>query len=91
VVTVDGPAVAGFVPVKEDIVRIATSKGEWVITPIAKGKIKVLYTLLVDPGGNIPAWLINMLAAQGPMDSFQGLKQQLKKPEYQEGVPFIKE
>jgi hypothetical protein len=91
VVTVYGPAVAGFVPVKEDIVRITASKGEWVITPLAKDKVRVLYTLQVDPGGNIPAWLINLLAAQGPMNSFQGLKKQLKKPEYQQGASFIKD
>jgi hypothetical protein len=91
VVTVDGPAVAGFVPVKDDIVRITASKGEWVITPVAKGKIKVLYTLLVDPAGNIPAWLINLLATQGPMNSFQGLKKQLQKPEYAQGASFIKD
>lgn len=91
VVTVDGPAVAGFVPVKDDIVRITASKGEWVITPISKGKVRVLYTLQVDPGGDIPAWLINLLAAQGPMNSFQGLRKQLKKPDYQQGVAFIKE
>ncbi|MEO7213496.1 START domain-containing protein [Mucilaginibacter sp.] len=91
VVTVDGPAVPGFVPVKDDIVRITASKGEWIITPIQKDKIKVVYTLQVDPGGNIPAWLINMLAAEGPTRSFQGLKKQLKKPEYAQGVSFIKD
>jgi hypothetical protein len=91
VVMVDGPAVAGFVPVKDDIIRITASKGEWIITPLEKQKIRVVYTLQVDPGGSIPAWIINLLAGEGPMNSFQGLKKQLKKPEYAQGVSFIKE
>jgi len=84
VITVDGPAVPGFVPVKNGVVRINSSKGFWVITPIAQNKVKVKYTLQVDPGGNIPAWLVNMLAADSPMKSFEALIIQLKKPVYQD-------
>ncbi|RFZ83262.1 lipid-binding protein [Mucilaginibacter terrenus] len=91
VVTVDGPAVPGMVPVKDDAVRISSSKGLWVITPLDKSKVHINYTLQVDPGGNIPAWLINLFAAEGPMRSFEGLKAQLKKTEKEEGVAFIKD
>ncbi|HTD98176.1 MAG TPA: START domain-containing protein [Mucilaginibacter sp.] len=92
VVTVDGPAVPGFVPVKDGIVRVHSSKGLWIITPVKKGLVKVVYTLQVDPGGNIPAWIVNLLATQGPMKSFEGLIQQLKKPAYQNAaLPFIKD
>lgn len=84
VVTVDGPAVAGMVPVKEGVTRIYESKGQWIITPINKDNVKVVYTLQVDPGGNFPAWLINLLAAEGPVKSFQALREQIKKPAYQQ-------
>jgi len=92
VVTVDGPAVAGLVPVKNGIVRVHSSKGLWIITPLGNEKIKVVYTLQVDPGGSIPAWLVNMLAGEGPMKSFEGLMVQLKKPAYQNTeLGFIKD
>jgi hypothetical protein len=92
VVTVDGPAVTGFVPVKDGIVRVHSSKGLWIITPLKKDYVRVVYTLHVDPGGDIPAWLVNLLATQGPMKSFEGLIAQLKKPEYQNAaLPFIKD
>ncbi len=80
-VTIDGPAVAGFVPVKKDIVRINGSKGKWVVEPVGN-EVKVEYTLQIDPGGAIPAWLVNMFAAEGPLQSFQKLKLQLKKSQY---------
>src|SRR6202012_1875709 len=34
IVTADGPAVPGFVPVKKGIVRVNESVGKWVIPPI---------------------------------------------------------
>ncbi|WP_426670107.1 START domain-containing protein [Mucilaginibacter sp. McL0603] len=92
VVTMDGPAVSGFVPIKEGIVRVHSSRSLWIITPLKKGLVKVVYTLQVDPGGNVPAWLVNLLATQGPMKSFEGLIVQLKKPAYQNAaLPFIKD
>lgn len=82
VVTVDGPAVNGLVPLKDGVVRVTDSKGKWVITPLGKDEIKVEYTLHVDPAGSLPAWLVNMVASEGPTQSFKKLKLQLKKPEY---------
>lgn len=92
VVYIDGPAVPGFVPLKKGIVRIDHSTGKWVLTPTANNHVKVIYTLQVDPGGNIPAWLVNMFAAEGPTQSFKALKLQLQKPAYQHAaLPFIKD
>lgn len=84
VVTVDGPAVAGMVPVKDNIVRIEHSTGKWVITPLANGYLNIVYTLHVDPGGSLPAWLINMFATEGPYKIFEKLKEQLQKPAYRD-------
>ena len=90
VVTVDGPTVPDYLPVKKDIVRVARSEGKWVLTPAGKGRIRVEYTLRTDPGGDLPAWLFNLFATKGPMESFANLKQQLKKAAYaQVRLPFI--
>jgi len=83
VVTVHGPVVPGHVAERKGIVRIRHSKGDWVITPIEKKAIRVEYTIHVDPGGNLPAWLINMFAAEGPIQSFKKLKDMLNHPKYQ--------
>lgn len=82
VVSIDGPAVSGFVPVKSGIVRINNSKGKWIITPEADGQVHIEYTLHADPGGAIPAWMVNMFATEGPLQIFRQLKIQLEKPEY---------
>jgi hypothetical protein len=84
VVTVNGPVVPDYVPEKKGIVRIHHSKGKWTITPIEKKMSRVEYTLQVDPGGNLPAWLVNMFAAEGPIQSFKKLKDMVNKPKYQQ-------
>lgn len=90
VVTINAPAVPGFVQPKEDIVRISHSKGLWIITPLPKGKISIVYTLQVDPGGDIPAWVVNTFSAQGPLHSFRKMKQELQAGKYRnEAVGFI--
>jgi len=92
VVTVYGPTAPDLVPVKKDIVRVRRSEGKWVLTPTAHHTVKIVYTLHVDPGGNIPAWLVNMFATKGPHESFKSLKVQLKKPAYANvRLSFIKE
>ncbi|HEY5327082.1 MAG TPA: START domain-containing protein [Mucilaginibacter sp.] len=82
VVTIDGPAVTGFIPVKEGIVRVNDSKGKWTITPSAGDQIKVEYTIHVDPGGSLPSWMVNMFATDGPLQIFRNIKSQLQKRAY---------
>jgi hypothetical protein len=90
VVTIYGPTFPDYLPVKKDIVRVRRSEGKWIISPVAKRKIKVEYTLRVDPGGDLPAWLVNMFATKGPYESFKKLKEQLQKPMYANvRLPFI--
>ncbi|MCF0069424.1 START domain-containing protein [Dyadobacter sp. CY261] len=81
VVTIDGPVVSGMVPVKKNVVRVSDSKGRWVLTPVG-AKTRIEYTLHTDPGGYVPAWAVNAFAAEGPMQTFKSMKQQLGLPKY---------
>ena len=82
VVTIDGPIVTDYLPVKDGIVRVVKGDGKWVLTPVSGGRVGVVYTLRTDPGGDLPAWLFNLFATKGPTESFEKLKDQLKKPAY---------
>ena len=90
VIVIDGPAVQGMVTEKKGIVRINNSIGKWTITPFGLDQIKEQYTLHVEPGGSIPAWMVNMFATQGPQEVFKSIRVQLEKPEYKNAIlPFI--
>ncbi|QNK61365.1 START domain-containing protein [Pedobacter sp. PAMC26386] len=82
VITVSSPCVPGYVPEKKNIVRISHSVGKWTITPIGKNQVKAEYVLEVDPMGSIPAWLINLFATKGPLETFRGLKVHVQKEVY---------
>jgi hypothetical protein len=82
IITVIAENKPDFLPQKPGLVRIQSSNGKWVITPLANGKTRIEYLLQVDPGGNIPAWLVNLFATKGPYESFKGLREQVKKKEY---------
>ena len=80
----------GWLPRFKDIVRVEQAYAQWLITPMANGRLHVEYELQVDPGGCIPAWLVNMFATTGPFYTFQKLREQVKKPEYNNAVAGIK-
>lgn len=71
-----------YVPRKKNIIRIPRSAGNWTLTPLSDGRTKVEYVIHVDPGGSVPAWIVNMLADVGPYSSFRKLRQEVKKAKY---------
>lgn len=82
VVTIVAENKPQYVLKKKGVVRIQRSSGLWHLTPMANGLVEVEYTLQVDPGGLIPAWLVNMVASTGPYQSFIGLRKQVMKEKY---------
>lgn len=77
VVTVEAPAVPGIMPSREGIVRVSTSVNRWLIRPLPNGKVWVEYTLQVDPGGHIPAHVVNMFACRAPIETFRNMRKVL--------------
>jgi len=92
IVTINGPTVADYVPEKKNIVRVHRSYGKWILTPVKPRTVQIDYTLETDPGGSLPAWLVNLFATKGPSETFKKLKDQLNKPRYQNAhLAFITE
>ncbi len=77
IVTVEAPAVPGIVPLREGIVRISASTNRWLIRPLPNGKVWVEYLLQVDPGGHIPAHVVNMFACRAPIETFKNMRKVL--------------
>ncbi|WP_205503102.1 START domain-containing protein [Rufibacter psychrotolerans] len=72
---VEVKSVTGYLPRQTGFVRIPTSLAVWEITPVTDRKVKVEYTFSVNPGGTVPAWLVNLTVATGPHKTFQNLRQ----------------
>jgi hypothetical protein len=85
-VSIDAVNVPDMVPLKTNKVRIINSVGKWTITPISKNLIGIEYVLQVDPGGSLPAYIINTFLTVGPFETFKRLKTQITKPQYSSAV-----
>ncbi|MDP9042330.1 MAG: START domain-containing protein [Bacteroidota bacterium] len=83
IVTIDVLNVPDYIGQKKGIVRVLNSSCKWVITPVGADSATIEFTLFADPGGFVPAWLINIFSSYGPFESFKKLRVQLKKPAYQ--------
>jgi len=81
-----------YIPEKKDIVRVRQSEALWIFKSIGKNKVTIEYTLVVDPGGAIPVWLVNLFSTKGPFECFKNLKEQINKPVYSKAkFSFIKD
>ena len=67
-----------YLPEKENLVRIPLSKGIWYAHAVAPKTIHLQYILQVDPGGSIPAWILNLFATKGPLETFENLRNKMK-------------
>jgi hypothetical protein len=47
--------------------------------PTAK-TISIVYIFDAEPGGSLPAWVVNMFTDKGPYESFKKLSELLKRP-----------
>ncbi|MGZ3885761.1 MAG: START domain-containing protein, partial [Bacteroidia bacterium] len=79
VVTITSTCDADYIPAVKDHVRITKFAASWILTPSKNNTVEVVYQLLVDPGGNVPAWLVNMAAVDGPYETMLKLKEEVKK------------
>lgn len=72
-------SIPGIVPVKSGLVRVPSSLASWEITVLSPHLLKIEYILSADPGGALPAWLVNLSASVGPYNSFTKLRKIIGK------------
>ena|ERR1035438_2037089 len=77
VLRINSFAEPNFIAIKAGLVRIPYSKASWNVTEF-KNRLIIDYIFEVDPGGSLPAWLVNLFADDGPYESFQKLARLLK-------------
>lgn len=68
-----------FIPRKPDLVRVPSSKATWIIKELDKERLSINYSIEIDPGGSVPAWMVNMVCAEAPYVSFKNLKDRMRR------------
>jgi len=65
------------VPENPDLVRIKSYWQTWTIQPLDKGYVSITLEGFVDPGGNVPGWLYNMLSTEMPLRTMRLFRQRV--------------
>jgi hypothetical protein len=86
VLNVQAKSLPAYLPKNNNFIRVPYSLATWRVTQAPNNKLKVDYTFSVDPGGSIPAWIVNATMAIGPYNSFVKLKEVLKKGGSKKGM-----
>lgn len=78
VVRIDASGKPNFLPPKEGFERVPMSKARWIVKSLGKNRLNVEYSIQIDPGGSVPAWMVNMVSAEAPYVSFKNFKNKIK-------------
>lgn len=77
--TVTAHPLLNVIPEKPDLVRIKNYWQRWTLQPIDKNTILVTLEGTVNPGGNIPTWLINMVIVETPLKIIRGIRERVQE------------
>ncbi len=70
-------SIPDYKPVPKDLVQLPFSKGTWKVKTISAKSIHIDYTLELDPGGSLPAWILNLFTTKGPWETFENIKRKM--------------
>jgi hypothetical protein len=82
IVTVASHGVPDILPEIDGVVRVHKLVASWKFIPKADGSVDAEYQINVDPGGSVPAWIVNMFSVEGPYESLTDMKKLLAEDKY---------
>ena len=69
-------------PPKDGVVRMPTLKGHWRLVQLDPYTTELEYQVQADPGGALPAWLVNMVSKKLPFHTVRRMREQVGKGGY---------
>jgi carbon monoxide dehydrogenase subunit G len=71
--------IPGYIQQREGIARMAKADGYWLLTSTGNDMTVITYQMHVEPGGSIPAWLVNPFIKSVPYSTFKELRDIVQK------------
>jgi hypothetical protein len=81
-VTISLTGIPDYLPLQGARVRIPAMKTNWLFEPMESGAVKIVYRSKSDPGGSIPAGIVNLGAADLPYYTLLNLRKIIKEERY---------
>jgi hypothetical protein len=77
--TLTSHAVPDYLPRKEDCIRIEQTDSIWRLTLKGPNRVEIYHEVYADPGGQLPAWIVNSFLVDGPVRSLSRLRERVEK------------
>lgn len=84
VARVETHAEPDYIPRRDGVVRIRKVDSSWTVTRLSDDEIEVRYQVHSEPGGNLPAWLVNRIIYDQPFATLLNLREQVKQAKYRD-------
>lgn len=72
--TVSAKPLLNAVPENPNLVRIKKYWQKWTVQPMDKGYVHIILEGFVDPTGNVPSWLFNIVVTETPLRVLNALR-----------------
>jgi hypothetical protein len=79
---VDIELLPDYIKKKNKLVRVK-GKGFWIVKVLKNDMLDITFSMQVDPGGNIPAWMVNIMVDTTPYTTMTELKKVMGNKKYQ--------
>ncbi|MBT8232077.1 MAG: hypothetical protein KJN84_05595 [Bacteroidia bacterium] len=73
VVNIISKAAPTLLDKQKKLIRIETFLSTYTLKPLPNGWVKVEYFMAADPGGKLPAWVVNLFTTKGPVATMESL------------------
>lgn len=70
-------------PPKDGVVRMPVLKGHWKLRQLGPYSTELEYQVLADPGGSLPAWLVNLVSRKMPFHTVEHMRHQVSAGGYE--------
>ena len=92
IMTVHADNIDKIIPVKVGKIRVPITEATWTVIPLQENKIKIIYSIRIDPGGEVPAWMVNLFIIKIPYETFKNLTSLLQRSSSKEPkLTFLKD
>ncbi len=71
-----------YLPERKKLVRVEKINGFWRFIPLKRNRVKVVYQVHTEPGGNLPSWLVNSVVVNQPFQTLGNMRKIVKQPKY---------
>lgn len=72
-----------YIPKRQGFIRIPWTIGTWTLIPLQDGRVRSIRQGITDPGGWVPAWIVDWAIDTVMLEGENSVKRQLLNPRYE--------